>query len=328
MPLEKEAKIWMNGKLVNWDDAQIHVLSHVVHYGSCLFEGIRCYKTKMGPAVFRLDAHMKRLIDSCKIYRMEPAYTKEQLCDASLELIRVNKLEACYIRPIVYRGYYELGVDPTNCPIDVTIATYKWGKYLGAEALDKGISVGVSSWSRMAPNTFPAMAKSAANYMNSQLIRLEARAHGYAEGIALDYSGHVSEGSGENIFIVRDGTLITPPFASAILPGVTRNTVINLAGEMGIRVIEETIPREALYIADEVFFCGTAAEITPINSIDKIKIGSGSAGPITKKLQKRFFDIFEHPEADSRDWLTFVSPPAKKEKNHSVKHPERALAGK
>ncbi|HLG93655.1 MAG TPA: branched-chain amino acid transaminase [candidate division Zixibacteria bacterium] len=328
MPLEKVDKIWMNGKQVNWDDAQIHVLSHVVHYGSCLFEGIRCYKTKMGPAVFRLEAHMKRLIDSCKIYRMEPAYTLEQLCEASVELIRINKLEACYIRPLVYRGYYELGVDPTNCPIDTAIATYKWGKYLGAEALEKGISVGVSSWSRMAPNTFPAMAKSAANYMNSQLIRLEAKAHGYAEGIALDYSGHVSEGSGENIFIVREGTLITPPFASAILPGVTRNTVINLAGELGIRVIEETIPREALYIADEVFFCGTAAEITPITSIDKIKIGSGVAGGITKKLQKRFFEIFEHPENDKRGWLTFVNPPSKKEKSNSVKLHEKMLTGK
>ncbi|MGH8004323.1 MAG: branched-chain amino acid transaminase [Limisphaerales bacterium] len=328
MPLEKEDKIWMNGKMVDWDDAQIHVLSHVVHYGSCLFEGIRCYKTKMGPAVFRLEAHMKRLLDSCKIYRMDPAYTKEQLCEASMELIRINRLEECYIRPLVYRGYFELGVDPTNCPIDTTIATYKWGKYLGAESLEKGISVGVSSWSRMAPNTLPAMAKSAANYMNSQLIRLEARAHGYAEGIALDYSGRVSEGSGENIFIVREGTLITPPFGAAILPGVTRNTVINLAGELGLRVIEEDIPREVLYIADEVFFCGTAAEITPITSIDKIKIGSGTAGPITKKLQKRFFDIFEHPENDKRGWLTFVNPPGKKEKNNSVKHHEKVLTGK
>lgn len=329
MPLEKVDKIWMNGKLVGWDDAKIHILSHVIHYGSCLFEGIRCYKTKMGPAVFRLDAHMKRLVDSCKIYRMDPSFTKEQLCEASVDLIRTNKLEECYIRPLVYRGYFELGVDPSNCPIDVCIATYKWGKYLGADSLEKGISVGVSSWSRMAPNTLPAMAKSAANYMNSQLIRLEARAHGYAEGIALDYSGHVSEGSGENLFIVREGTLITPPFGSSILPGVTRNTVINLAGDMGIRVIEEQIPREALYIADEVFFCGTAAEVTPIREIDKIKVGSGAAGPITKKMQKRFFDIFEHPENDSRGWLTFVNPLSEqKEKRNPSPVREKVLSGK
>jgi len=306
MAFQKTDKIWMNGKLVNWDDAKIHVLSHVLHYGSGIFEGARCYKTPKGPAIFRLKEHTDRLFNSCKIYRMEIPYTKDEINKAIIDLIKVNKLDACYIRPLVYRGYSHLGVDPTGVPIEVCLAVWPWGKYLGPEAIEQGVDVGVSSWRRNAPGTMPAMAKSSANYMNSQLIRLEAKAHGYIEGIALDVYGHVSEGSGENIFIVRDGALITPPFGSSILPGITRNTVMKLAEDMGIRVIEEEIPREALYIADEVFFTGSAAEVTPIRTIDGIKIGEGKRGPVTEKLQKAFFSIFEDSKYDQFGWLTYV----------------------
>jgi branched-chain amino acid aminotransferase len=305
MAFEKVDKIWMNGQFVNWDDAKIHVLSHVVHYGSSLFEGVRCYNTKKGTAVFRLPEHTKRLFNSCKIYRMTIPFTHEQLNQAQLELIRINKLESCYIRPVAYRGYHALGVDPTGCPIDVAIAVWRWGKYLGADALEKGVDVCVSSWNRMAPNTFPAMAKAGANYMNSQLIKLEAIQNGYVEGIALDHNGMVSEGSGENIFLVYDGDLITPPYSGSILPGITRNTVMTLAKEMGLNVIEGNVPREMLYIADEVFLTGSAAEISPIRSIDRIQIGQGVAGPITRQLQKAFFDVIENGN-DKHGWLTFV----------------------
>ena len=306
MPIDKVEKIWMNGKLINWDDAKIHVLSHVVHYGSSLFEGARCYKTRKGPAIFRLKAHTDRLFNSCKIYRMEIPYAKEEINQAIIDLIKTNGLDGCYIRPVVYRGYEQLGVDPTGCPVDVCIAVWRWGAYLGPEALENGVPVCISSWNRMAPNTMPVMAKSGANYMNAQLIKLEAKEHGYVEGIALDVFGFVSEGSGENVFIVKDSTLITPPFGSSILPGITRNTVILLALDMGIKVIEQTIPREALYIADEVFFTGSAAEITPINSIDKVKVGDGKRGPITKKLQEKFFAIVGGEEEDKHNWLTYV----------------------
>jgi branched-chain amino acid aminotransferase len=305
MAFEKVDKIWMNGQFVNWDDAKIHVLSHVVHYGSSLFEGVRCYNTRKGTAVFRLNDHTKRLFNSCKIYRMTIPFTLEQLNQAQLELIRINKLDSCYIRPVAYRGYHALGVDPTGCPIDVAIAAWRWGKYLGADALEKGVDVCVSSWNRMAPNTFPAMAKAGANYMNSQLIKLEAIQNGYVEGIALDHNGMVSEGSGENIFLVYDGGLITPPYSGSILPGITRNTVMMLAREMGMSVIEGNVPREMLYIADEVFLTGSAAEISPIRSIDRIQIGQGVAGPITRKLQKAFFDVIEEGN-DKHGWLTFV----------------------
>lgn len=306
MAFEKADKIWMNGELIGWDDAKLHVLSHVVHYGSSVFEGMRCYKTKKGPAIFRLSAHTDRLFNSAKIYRIDIPYTKEEINQATIDLIKANKLDECYVRPIVFRGYHHLGVDPTGCPIEVVIATWKWGKYLGKDALEKGVPVCVSSWQRMAPNTFPAMAKAGANYMNSQLIKLEAIGHGYVEGIALDVFGQVSEGSGENIFIVKDGVLITPPFGSSILPGITRNTVITLAHQMGVKVIEEAIPREALYIADEVFFTGSAAEISPISSIDKIIIGTGARGPITKKLQEKFFKFLSGEEEDMYNWLTYV----------------------
>lgn len=311
MPFNKADKIWMNGKLVNWDDATIHVLSHVVHYGSSIFEGQRCYNTPKGSACFRLQEHTDRLFNSAKIYRMEIPFTKEEINRAELDLIAVNKLDSCYIRPVVYRGYDSLGVDPRSCPVDVTIAVWPWGKYLGEEALEQGVSVCVSSWHRNAPNTMPMMAKAGANYMNSQLIKLEALSHGYVEGIGLDTRGMVSEGSGENLFVVMKGALITPSFCCSILPGITRNTVITLAKDMGIKVIEQPIPREALYIADEVFFTGSAAEITPISKIDGITIGKGKAGEITRRLQKRFFDIVEGRVEDKYGWLTFVPASAK-----------------
>jgi len=309
MAFDKVDKIWMNGEMVDWDDANIHVLSHVVHYGTSVFEGTRCYKTKNGPAVFRLREHTDRLFNSAKIYRMDIAFSPDEINQATLELISINGLDECYIRPVAYRGYGQLGVNPFGCPVEIAIAVWKWGQYLGPDALVSGVDVCVSSWNRMAPNTFPAIAKSGANYMNSQLIKMEAISHGYVEGIALDVSGHVSEGSGENIFLVQNGVLITPPFGSSILPGITRNTVITLAKEMDIKVIEEVIPREALYIADEVFFTGTAAEITPIASIDKIKIGNGEGGrgPITKALQERFFGILSGEYPDRHGWLTPVT---------------------
>jgi branched-chain amino acid aminotransferase len=310
MAFNKVEFIWMNGKMVRWDDAKIHVLSHVVHYGSSIFEGQRCYKTPKGPACFRLMEHIDRLWDSCKIYRMVIPFTKRQIFDAVLELVAINGLEDCYIRPVVYRGYDSLGVDPGKCPIDVSIAAWNWGKYLGPEAMEKGVKVCVSSWHRNAPNTTPMMAKAGANYMNGQLIKMEALARGCVEGIALDVTGNVSEGSGENIFIVSNGALVTPPFSASILPGITRRTIIKLADDMGIKVIEENIPREALYIADEVFFTGSAAEVTPISEIDGIVIGEGKRGPVTGKLQKRFFDILEGRADDIYNWLTIV--PARK----------------
>ncbi|KPL19036.1 MAG: branched-chain amino acid aminotransferase [candidate division Zixibacteria bacterium SM23_81] len=305
--MEKSAKIWMNGKLVNWDDAKIHILSHVIHYGSSLFEGLRCYHTMKGPAIFRLNEHTKRLFNSCKIYRMKMPYSPEEINKAIIDLIKVNELKDCYIRPVVYRGYKNLGVDPTNCPVDVAIAVWRWGKYLGEGAIEKGVPVRISSWSRMAPNTFPPMAKSGGNYMNSQLIKLEALLDGYVEGIALDVSGYVSEGSGENLFVVMNGSLLTPPLGASILPGITRDSVITLADEMGLKVIEQLIPREMLYIADELFFTGSAAEITPISSVDKIPVGSGTRGPITRELQERFFAIVSGNVEDKYGWLTSVS---------------------
>jgi branched-chain amino acid aminotransferase len=306
MAFKGDGQIWMNGRLIDWKDARIHVLSHVIHYGSSVFEGIRAYKTNRGAAVFRLKAHIDRLFDSAKIYRMQIPFSSQDIYDATLETIRANKLSECYIRPIVYRGYHSLGVDPGSCPIDVAIAAWEWGKYLGPAALENGVEVCVSSWARIAPNTMPCMAKSGANYMNSQLIKMEAIARGCVEGIALDVNGHVSEGSGENVFIVRDGAVLTPPFDASILPGITRNTVLTLAEELGYKVIEANIPREALYISDEVFFTGSAAEITPISMIDKIVIGSGRRGPVTKRIQDRFFEYLAGDHDDPYGWLDFV----------------------
>jgi branched-chain amino acid aminotransferase len=306
MPLPECDKIWFNGELVDWHDAKIHVLSHVVHYGSSVFEGIRCYKTEKGSAVFRLDEHVSRLFDSAKIYRMEIPYTQEEVTQAILETIRVNKLEACYIRPVVFRGYETLGVDPMGCPVDVVIAVWEWGEYLGEAALKNGVSVCTSSWNRMAPNTLPFLAKAGGNYLNSQLVRIEANMNGYDEGIVLGTDGLVSEGSGENIFAIKNGSIVTPESHYGILPGITRHTAITLMRDLGMKVEQRGIPREFLYISDEVFFTGTAAEITPIRAIDKIQIGAGERGPITAQIQDAFFKVIRAEVEDEHGWLTFV----------------------
>jgi branched-chain amino acid aminotransferase len=306
MTFPKSDVIWMNGKLVPWDDANIHIGSHVIHYGSAVFEGVRCYNTPEGPAIFRLDAHTERLFNSAKIYRMDMPYTYDELSRAQIETVAANKKDACYIRPIVYRGYEQLGVNPFPCPVEVAIMVWDWGRYLGQEALETGVDVCVSSWARIAPNTLPAMAKTAANYMNSQLIKMEAIKAGYVEGIALDSDGYLSEGSGENLFLVKNGTLLTPPLVSSVLPGITRDTVVQLARRLRIPVEEARLPREMLYIADEVFMTGTAAEITPVRSVDKITIGKGARGPVTEALQKAFFDVIECRVPDEFGWLTPV----------------------
>ena len=305
MAVKKVDTIWMNGKLVNWDDAKIHVLSHVIHYGTSWFEGIRCYETAKGSAIFRLDKHMRRLFDSVKIYRTQIPYTQEQLEQAALETIRANTMRACYIRPVVYRGYGDVGVNPLGCPVDVAIAVWEWGAYLGTEALTDGIDVCISTWNRPAPNTLPAMAKAGGNYILSQLMKVEAVQAGYSEAIALDVSGNLSEGSGENLFLVLNGVIHTPPFASSLLPGITRMTIIQLAEELGYKIKEMTIPREMVYIADEMFFTGTAAEVTPIRSVDKQKVGDGKPGPVTKRLQQAFFDVVKNGN-DPHKWLHFV----------------------
>lgn len=302
-------KIWHNGKFIAWDEARIHVLSHVVSYGSSVFEGVRCYETVAGPAIFRLNEHTRRLCDSAKVYRIDVPFTQEELAQAQIELVRVNQLRSCYIRPIILRGYGTMGVLPFGNPTEVYLACWEWGKYLGDEALAQGVDVCVSSWTRIAPNTLPALAKAGGNYMNSQLIRMQAHLDGYAEAIALDDSGRVSEGSGENIFVIRDGKLHTPPLGSSVLPGITRDSVVTLARDLGIPVVETPIPREMLYIADEIFFTGTAAEVTPIRSVDKIQVGCGCRGPITEQLQKAFFDIVSGRAEDRHGWLTPVPAP-------------------
>lgn len=299
-------KIWMNGTFVDWADANIHIASHVVHYGSGVFEGARCYDTPKGAACFRLADHIRRLYDSAKIYRMEHTLTQAELQNVVLDTIRVNEYQACYIRPLMYRGYQSLGVNPFNCPVELAILVWEWGAYLGEDALENGVDVQVSSWGRGAMNRFPSLSKATANYANSQLIKMESIIHGYAEGIALDQMGFLSEGSGQNLFLIRDGVMTTPPLAAAALAGITRDVVMKIAADLGITVREELQPREALYIADEVFFTGTAAEITPIRSVDKITIGNGRRGSITETIQRRFFDIIAGREPDTHGWLTYV----------------------
>ena len=308
MAFSGSGKVWMNGSLVEWADAKIHVASHVIHYGSGVFEGARCYSTPRGSACFRLDAHMRRLFDSARIYRMLPEIEQAPLTEAVLETIRANQFKACYIRPIIYRGYHALGVNPFPCPVDTAILTWEWGAYLGQDALERGVDVRVASWSRVAPNTFPTLAKTSANYANSQLIKMEAVTDGYSEGIALDSFGYLSECSGQNLFIVRDETVYTPPITAAILPGITRSSVITIAKDLGFKVREEMLPRELLYIADEAFFAGTAVEITPIRSVDKITVGNGKRGPITEAIQRTFFDIINGEKPDTHNWLTYVYP--------------------
>jgi len=305
-PFSETGVVWKNGQLLPWKDATIHLASHVVHYGSCLFEGLRAYDTPKGTAILRLRDHTRRLYNSCKIYRMDIPYTEEAFNAAVVACVRANGLKACYIRPLVYRGYGALGVNPFPNPVDCAVLVWEWGNYLGPEAMENGVDVCVSSWWRMAPNTYPALAKAGANYMNSQLIKMEALLDGYEEGIALNIRGHISEGSGENLFLVKDGTVLTPPLSSSVLPGITRDSVMTLFRDMGVRVVEETIPREMLYIADEVFFTGSAAEVTPIRSIDKIVIGSGKRGPLTEKVQAAFFEVIGGTRADAHGWLTFV----------------------
>lgn len=303
-------KIWMNGSLVDWADAKIHIASHIIHYGSGVFEGARCYDTARGPACFRLDAHMRRLLDSARIYRMDVPYDQQTLTDAVVELIQANGFRACYIRPLVYRGYNSLGVHASDCPVDVAILLWEWPSYFTKEAMEEGIDVKISTWARNAPNTTPAMAKSVANYANAQLIKMEAVADGYTEAIALDTCGNLSEGSGQNVFIVRDGIVSTPPFGNSVLAGITRDCVITLAHDLGFEVREQTLPRESLYLADEAFFVGTAVEVTPIRSVDRIKVGRGRRGPITEALQQRFFQIVRGDAPDTHGWLQYVRTPA------------------
>lgn len=317
-------KVWRNGEFIDWNDARVHVMSHVINYGSSVFEGIRCYETSKGSAVFRLKDHMQRLQNSAKIYRMDSKFNRDEFCDAAVELIRQSGLDSCYIRPLIFRGLDQenpaFGVNPFPNPIESYIAIWQWGKYLGEEALEAGIDVCVSSWTRITSNSMPAMAKAGANYMNSQLIKMEALLGGFSEGIALDDRGYVSEGSGENIFLVNGGKLITPPLGASILPGITRDSVIQIAREMGIEIIETNIQRSALYLADEVFLTGTAAEITPIRSVDRITVGAGRRGDVTKTIQDEFFKIIDatRPAPFDADWLTFVADTGeKKQSGHS-----------
>lgn len=296
----------MDGEFVNWEDCKIHAMSHVIHYGSGVFEGIRCYKNNRGSAIYRLKEHIRRLYESAKIYRMEIPYSQEEFCQICVDTVRENKLEKCYIRPLVYRGYGALGVDPSTCPIKSLVAVWDWGQYLGGEALEEGVSVCISSWRRAAPNTFPALAKACGNYLNSQLINLEAKRGGFDEGIALDAYGFVSEGSGENIFMVRNGVIYTPPSNASILPGITRHAVFQMARDLGLRIEKHIIQREALYIADEIFFTGTAAEITPVIKVDEIVVGDGKRGVITKAIQDCFFRLIKGEADDKFNWLTYV----------------------
>jgi branched-chain amino acid aminotransferase len=297
--------IWMNGQMVPWEQASVHVMSHALHYGSSVFEGIRVYKTPDGPQVFRLTDHMHRFFDSAKIYRMPVGYECDELIAVCKELIRANDLmNGAYIRPIAFRGYGEPGLAPrADHKVDVAIAAWEWGAYLGAEGLEKGVDVCVSSWQRVAANTIPAMAKAGGNYLSGQLISTEAKRNGFAEGIALSTDGTVSEGAGENVFVIKDGRMLTPPATSSILSGLTRDSLIKLASRVGLTVEEKAIPREALYLADEIFLTGTAAEVTPVRSVDRIEIGPGHRGPVTKQLQDAFFGLFSGETKDSDGWL-------------------------
>jgi len=304
MPIRESKYIWFNGEMVPWEKATVHVMTHALHYGSSVFEGIRAYETPQGAAIFRLREHIRRLFDSCRIYRMDPPFTPDQVFEACRAVVRENGLQNAYIRPLVWRGYGEMGLNPLRSPVEVMVAAMEWGAYLGAEGLEHGVDVHVSSWQRVAPNTLPAMAKAGGNYLSSQLIVMEAARNGYAEGIALDVHGWLSEGSGENLFLIRDGIIYTPPVTAALLPGITRDAVITLAQQLGYQVREQNLPREMLYLADELFFTGTAAEVTPIRSVDKLPVGSGKRGPITTAIQKAFFGLFSGETEDRWGWLT------------------------
>ncbi len=303
MPIQPTANIWHNGHLIPWEKATTHVMSHVVHYGSSIFEGIRCYTQGSSAAIFRLPEHMRRFQDSAKIYRMPLAFTLDQLNQAVIDVVEANGVAPCYIRPVAFRGYGEIGVNPLKAPMEVYVANFPWGNFIHGES---GADVCVSSWNRLAPNTMPSLAKAGANYMNSQLIRMEADINGYVEGIALDRNGYLSEGSGENLFLVRNGTIYTSPLANSVLNGITRDSILVLARQMGIPIVEQALPREMLYICDEAFFTGTAAEVTHLRSVDRILIGDGSMGPITRMLHDAYFDILNGTAPDRYNWLTPV----------------------
>jgi branched-chain amino acid aminotransferase len=307
MGFPENGTTWLNGKFVAWRDATVHLTTHALHYGSGVFDGIRCYATSSGPACFRLDDHLRRLQDSARVYRMDYPLDLAGWRRVVTETIRINRFDACYIRPLLYRGCHTLGVNPLANPVAAAVIAWEWNGYLGEDVRERGVDTGISSWARIAPNTLPALAKSTANYANAALIKMEALLAGYAEGIALDVSGHVSEGSGQNIFLVRDGVLQTPPLAASILAGITRDTIITLARDLGLEVLETQIPREALYLADEVFLVGTATEVVPVRSVDRIVVGSGRRGPVTEALQRAFFDVVQGHVADRHRWLTPVA---------------------
>lgn len=311
MPIKTTEWIWHNGSLVPWHEARVHVLTHALHYGSSVFEGIRVYDTPEGPRVFRLTAHNRRMIDSARIHRMEIPWTVEEINAACREVVLRNGLRSAYIRPIAFRGYGEVGLaPPPGHPVEMSVAAWEWGAYLGAEALEQGVDVCISSWRRVAPGTIPALAKAGGNYLSSTLVSLEARERGFAEGIALSHDGMVSEGAGENVFVIRDGVLLTPPAGASILQGITRDTVMTLARQQGLEVREAAIPRELLYVADEMFLTGTAAEVTPVRSVDRIPVGSGRRGPVTRALQEQFFGLFNGRTADQWGWLEPLDQPA------------------
>ena len=311
MAINEAEFIWRNGELIAWRDAQVHVLSHALHYGTSMFEGVRVYETPDGPMVFRLTDHMRRMIDSARIYSLALPYSETELITACKQVVAANKLESAYIRPIAFIGYGSIGVvPPPETPIEVHIAAFSWGAYLGETARAQGVDVCVSSWNRLAPNTTPTAAKAGGNYLSSFLISREAKSRGYAEGIGLDTDGRLSEGAGENLFLIKDGRLLTPPASSSILQGITRDSVIKLAQREGLEVVEQTLPREMLYLCDEAFFTGTAAEITPIRSVDDKPTRAGGAGPITKLIQDKFFGLFDGSSADDWGWLEPVHEPA------------------
>jgi branched-chain amino acid aminotransferase len=302
----RTTKVWRDGQLVNWEDATIHVMSHVVHYGSSVFEGVRCYETPGGGAIFRAREHMRRLHDSCKIYRMKIPYSIDDLIQGMCDTVSGNDLQECYLRPLVLRSGEQMGVYGAGVPVETFIIAWKWGTYLGHEGVTNGVNVRVSSWRRAAPGTFPTMAKAGGNYLNSQLSKMEAKQDEYAEGIMLDSFGFISEGSGENLFAVRDGCLYTSPLSAGILQGITRDSVVTIARDLGIDVREQVLPREFVYVADELFFCGTAAEITPIKSVDRIPVGEGKPGPITQRIQREYHGITHGSIPDRHGWLTLV----------------------
>ena len=304
----KSKLIWMNGEMIPWENATVHVMAHALHYGTSVFEGIRCYQTKSGPAIFRLDAHIRRLADSAKLYRIEMPFTGDQMAEACRQSISENGLTNAYIRPLIFLGAGSLGVVPNaDVPVDVMVAAIEWGAYLGEEGMTQGIDCCVSSWSRTTSAAIPVLAKAGGHYLNANLIGGEARRNGFTEGISVSAGGNISEGSAENIFIVRDGVIYTPPLAASILGGITRDSAIVIARDLGYEVVEQQLPRELMYIADEMFMTGTAAEITPVRSVDRIEIGSGSRGPITEKIQSAFFGLFDGTTSDKWNWLSPVT---------------------